>query len=546
MVDWNNDDAPVLGFIRLGVVKVAALLVFVLVAMCILATGVNAEGFENSSVSVSNGSVVVVEGATPELTITPEPTATTSIVIPRRIDQGACVEPGETIDIAGIGWYTGKLLWYGNWYEGYAGAGNNSIEAMYTVRSQELDNFYVDPAYFSTHLGYWYAVESFEDTGKSSGNDRIFKVSIECNTTKDKTEADRQVEAELNISHTLQEMLYETYSLPVKTEEGISLIVSRNTTSTFIAPHNARYWVFGKGSSGKYYDLSEPYDGYITFDKDMTNDLPESTHSVIFVHPGENTITEETYDSAKNALSSPFRTPEDLALAGLDPSVVRDRLIGRIGSSRDDTYTEWRMALQEPKIMVMKFAQEPIGDNKTFAMISGYTNVNDGDVLTVTLDANKVNGVTREKSTWHAQVVNNGGAVAYRTWNATFLIDFGEVFPGPHELTITSENGASATIPLYFRKEIDRHYVPESTINFVDNSPFVPTPTPEVIIKEVPGPVVREIVTVQMTPSPEQVQRAGEGVAAVWIIIGVVILAILAAVAAFALWMRSVYRRAKI
>jgi hypothetical protein len=75
-------------------------------------------------------------------------------------------------------------------------------------------------------------------------------------------------------------------------------------------------------------------------------------------------------------------------------------------------------------------------------------------------------------------VVDNGGQVAYRAWNTSFLIDFDNVFPGQHSLTVTSEDGASATVPFYVYNELAKHYQPEAYLEFIGNNPFIPTPTP--------------------------------------------------------------------
>lgn len=538
-MDWNNDDDIVFGFIRVGVLKVSLFLVLSIVALVVFTAAASAESFENATVSISGGSSIVVE----ELTTEPTPIPT-NVPVGRRIYQGECVVPGETIDIAGIGWYTGQLVYYGRYYDGFSGAGNSSVKALYSVRSQDLDHFYVEPSFFSQYTGWWYAVETYEDTGNAKGNDRIFRVENSCHTVKENVTIMQEA---INQTLIRQAILANMTHLPVKKENGISVIISRNATNSFNIPDpESRYWIFGPDSGGKYYDRSEePFSDRITFTQEMTNDLNDDVYSVIFVSPGRNTIVEETYDASKEAMSSPFREPEDLDMRGFSPMVVRDRLIQRISESRDDSYVEWKVALQDPSILIMKFSQEPLGSNVSYVAVSGYTNANVGDEITLVLDKALVNAETREKSTWHATVVDNGGMDAYRTWNTSFIIDFNNAFPGQHDITATTESGASAIVPIYFRHELPGHYIPPVTVNFIDNSPFLPTPTPEIIIKEVPGPVVTKIVTVTITPSTQQIHKEAEGVAFVWVAILVVVVMVIIAFAALVLWLNSVYRRTR-
>jgi hypothetical protein len=110
-----------------------------------------------------------------------------------------------------------------------------------------------------------------------------------------------------------------------------------------------------------------------------------------------------------------------------------------------------------------------------------------------------------------------------------------------HYFTVTSNEGATAIIPIYRRVELLPHYQPPEQLGFFDNSPFIPTPTPEVIIQKVPGPVQTVIQTVTITPSKGQIDAATFEVLSPWIIAGIIVLIGLILMA----WVWSAVRRVK-
>jgi len=127
-------------------------------------------------------------------------------------------------------------------------------------------------------------------------------------------------------------------------------------------------------------------------------------------------------------------------------------------------------------------------------MLKGYTNANPDTPLTIRIDANRTTGESYTLNTTMAYAVFNGGMAAYRTWNTTFIIDFNNVYPGYHDLTVTTDNGGKAIVPIYIRQELPLHYNPPTYLKFIDNSPFIePVVVEKEVIREVPK-IVTEIV----------------------------------------------------
>ncbi|MDD2246329.1 MAG: hypothetical protein PHC39_04525 [Proteiniphilum sp.] len=454
-------------------------------------------------VETTQQSYVVVETPTPTpVMMTPVPYPT-NVDPGRRIDQGECVAIGETIDIAGLGWYTGDITYYGRYYDGISGD-NASWQAVYSVDYRNLTNFYVEPEFFKYHTGYWYIDTYLEE---SHGNTRLFKVAQTC--VKTPKENQTVIQEAINQSKIFMEYAKNKSALPVKYEPGYDFIISKNVTTPMNSPNGSKSaWVFGINTPDKFYDMDLPYD-IIRFNKEDTVNLPEGQYDVFFINPGRNGIIEETYDRSTKTIVSPFRSQEDIPTIGVGSRLVESMLETKISESYDDSVSKWKIILQDPSIQIMKIDQMPLSNNHSYIVIAGYTNANAGDYLNIQFDADRINpnkGVSRN---WEAVVVDPMGMNAYRIWNVSFIMDFNMIPMGQHSFTVTSKDGASATVPIYRRAELAGHYIPPEEMGFFSNSPFIPTPTPQVIkeIEKVQITVIQTI-TIPVTPSQESVNNA--------------------------------------
>ncbi len=459
----------------------------------------------------------------------------------RRIEQGACVEPGETIDIAGIGWYSGIIAYYGRYYTWYAGGGNLSMEATYSIKPGELDHFYVDPVFFGNHPGYWYNYDPFTDNMVGShANDRLFYVQSSC-ALSSKENATEVIEA-FNESKARAAIRANLSKLTQKTKPGIDLILGKNTTISY-APeyYGSRAWVFGAGGDDTYYDIGT-MDGTI-FTKAMLERLPPGDYDIVFVSPGNNTVIEEIYDHREKNIYSPFRNSPNITVLGYVPTMTEGKLLERVAAT-DDDYTKIRISVEEPSIDIRKLDRADLPNNRSMLILSGYTNSFVGDSITVQIDPDKINGITKYYSTWNTEVVDNGGYGAYRTWNASLIVDFNNVFPGPHLLTVTSGSGGMASVPVYTRKELAEHYVPPEHIEYFDNSPFIPPVYINTTITiPVPGPT--RIIIEKVLPTEKEINDAGTAVAIVWYVVSAVVITLLYILYRFGKWMLNIYRRVK-
>jgi hypothetical protein len=355
----------------------------------------------------------------------------------------------------------------------------------------------------------------------------------------------------MNESRRLDGIRANMSAMPQKTITGVNLIISKNTTTSFNAPDNTHYWLFGTENDDRFYDVPTTNGAWttITFFKYQINDLSAGQYDVMFVKPGNNTIIEEIYNKSLRQITSPFVGVAPTDIAGLQPEVVEDRLKSRIAAT-DDSYEVWRIALQDPSVEIAQLTQTPINDNKSYVVLAGYTNANAGTNMTVQMDPKKNGGVERPGSVIHMTAVDNGGGGAYRIWNVSFIADYDILFAGPHDITVTSDTGGSGTIQLYVRSESPANANPPSIIHYIDNSPFIPTPTPITIIER-PTPItVYQTVTVPVTPSDEQVNKQQQIIMDATVkfyeIVGAVVLVILIILILFFRWMWRIYKRARL
>lgn len=473
------------------------------------------------------------------LVITPSVQATENISGIIRIDQGQCVEPNQTVDIAGLGWYSGYIEYFGRYYDGYGVGDSNDLQALYRIKATDLKHFWLDPSYFGDKYGWWYSGYTNNESS-SAGYDRLFYVAEHCNVTLEQKK--EIVQEAINESQMLAAMRANITALPIK-KSGYDVVISRGLTTSLEAKGGTHRWVFGTDADDGIYDIEVSPWNATTFEAQTTWNVKSGVYNVLLVSPGKNGILEEIYNAEKGVIESPFRSQQDTDIRGYDPQTVKDRLVAKIAGSYDDSIvSSWNLLLENPKIEVAKIDYRTLQNNHTMVAIAGYTNANYGDTLKIQMDVEK--GVALDTHTWVAEVVNNGGMSAYRSWNSSFIFFTQDENPGPHTFTVSSdETGATATVTFYIYRELADHYQSESKLQYVGNSPFLTPPTPEIIVKEVPGPV--QTVIVHDTPSPEEIRAVSDQSAwsvgstiIIWEII--VVFLILAG-----LWIRSAYRRAK-
>ena len=402
-----------------------------------------------------------------------------------RIQQGDCVVLGETIDISGDGWYTGQISYYGPFYGGYSDDVDANVVATYNIDSQNLTAVYIDPAFFIKYPGWWYMYYPGENGygNTTSGYDRLFYLGQTC-------QKPNATVAQMNVFNAtvLNQMRAANLSeIPVKTESTVNFIVSKNDTTTLPVVNQSHIWLFG--TTRGVYDIPTSPDNTTIFWGDHTiNDEP-GLYNMFEIQPDKINNYEVMYDRVHQTITSPFKSIHDISVVGMQPFTVESLLQDKINQSPDTNYTVAVIDLQDPDIQIMKLDQWKGIDNTTLFEIAGYTNANAGDTIHIFYDENRTTEWMHVKHEW--DVTAWGNQSAYRQWNLTFSINLQNEAPIMHSFTVTNDFGAVASIPFYVYHELPQDYQDQVYLNYIGNSPFIPTPTPEIITN-----TVKVVVTV--------------------------------------------------
>jgi hypothetical protein len=465
----------------------------------------------------------------------------------RQIQNGGCVEINATVDISSLGWGVQRLDYYNRWTDVFStGSAPPAYSIPIPYSAKALKTFWLDPSIFGTRTGYWY--QGYLGNGtEPAGNLRMFRVNATCPV--------KPIQEPINVTvNTIDKTVPDPLPyLPAKKEGNV--LLARGDEISVNAGSPVRWWLFGPGPDDivRDRDVSNPK-GTLTITEEDMHGLSTGDYRMLMIRAGDNQIYEEYYNPAYTpyrmadrtypVIESPFRSVEPVDIEGRQPGQVRDLLVKSVASSIDDSATEWTLHYQEPEIQVKQVnAIESEQTNSTWYNIRGYTNLAAGTVLTVTIDKYNLNEITRNIRETQATVIGSSNAGEWRQFNALIQVDYKNIFPGMHDVTVAAGDRTSQTVQVYIYKELPAHYVPPQYIEYTGVSPYV---TPQIIEKivtiEVPGPErVREV---HIAPTAEELQAAREK--ADWEIVRTIAgaLALLGAILGIGWWIRSAYRRA--
>lgn len=427
---------------------------------------------------------------------------------PVRIQQSDCVFPGETIDIGGMGWYSGHLDYFGMYFDEFSISENQTpliqIDIPYSPRKASW--YYVDPEIYNDRFGWWYV---HYDTDESKGNSRAFKVLPYCKTLVD------GVMAIQTVTNAENETLNETKRTPELLGElwdTSDVLLARGDWVAIETPsrREAKIWVFGNPYAA--YDFPSQGNNVVFNSTLELGGFASGMYNVSIVDPGKNDIYEVEYEPQHKMwqfsnvthpiLISPFRSVDIVDIYGLSTFEVEKRFLAMEHSSRDDTAIQWKLNFMEPEIRVMRIDQHITSPNYSYVDVRGYTNAINGTKITMRIDQSKLGNLTNDPDYNAVWVTNATGryANAWRQFGYRIQVDTNELSPGQHYFTLTNPQGALAIVPFYVYRELPAHYQPPEYIQYIGNSPFIPTPTPEKIIEQVTVQVPVEVIKTVVEP----------------------------------------------
>lgn len=452
-----------------------------------------------------------------------------------RVPQGGIVYWNETYDISGVaaGY---KYLVYTNPLTTAFAADNESITYMIELPQQKEPyyNFTITSDPFESRTGYWFRYNGDWD---SHVNNRAFRVVLErppANYTPNATER--------------QELALPP-APPIVPERHISdYLVVRG--DPFVVDYNwseASIWLFGRVTG--IYDR-RVVNGTATFNASEIDDLEPGSYTLVYYSPGANQRFElRIIDGTLEYFDSDAFRVRSLDVSYLSPMVLLDRLRW-LSNMNDDNFTEYKLEVQNPMIDIVSIDTIIVDAyNQTGVIqVRGHTNLANESVISFVLDEDKTPERTfdqsRMQNRWNTTTLSLDSPGSMRYFDYGIPVFLGQMPPGPHTITAYGSHNTRMNVDFWIYDVPEGSRPRNQTIRYVGGYEFVPTPTPEIVIKkEIVKEIVTQIVQVPVTPSNEQVHSEQMKVqwefwttVAMWLFAAIVIIAF--AGYAFLVWRR--------
>lgn len=457
-----------------------------------------------------------------------------------RITQGSTVYLNETYDISGAtGWAT-QLAWYGK----YAESPDSDIApVLITLPSRahtsEKSQYYytIDNDTFSKYPGRWF--QYYKDDSGEHGNLEAFYVELYKPFRLNQTDINGTISYNITSNVSVQKIIKPYILEEVKVSD---YLIARGDNFNLSVNKSTHAWLFGR--LNYLYDYKSSNDS-IFIGKDFINRLEPGSYTLLLQTPiVDGTDFTVRYNAVENSIDwfdpTLFAVHSE-SLEGSSPQVALEKLKNIFPSSHDK-YEIYKLEIQDPSISINKIDQ--VYKNGTTVLdVRGYTNAALGTIVKLTFDKDKQTARTLAQHTYIGDAKGDltGNMRYYQVYVPIMLDDLPN---GMHTIYATTDVGGEMFADFMVSELPADSYVPNATLKYIgDRNPWIPTPTPEVIIKK---ETVKEtiIVTVEVTPSNEQVRAQQEVVTnekiGFWvprIITGIIVLIVLLYLVS--VWLRS-------
>jgi hypothetical protein len=228
------------------------------------------------------------------------------------------------------------------------------------------------------------------------------------------------------------------------------------------------------------------------------------TYSMILQYPDAIGVY-EVFPEGERYVESAWKGVEGFWYAPMDTGTMKTRLLGMFADTAHfhGTVVEKKVVMGDQHVDITALSQTGRGN----AILEGITNLAAGDTITLVWDADRnveASDLARNTFTTKARGEDPG---AYRVWQAGLDVNLSSQAAGYHHVTARTPDGHTTTVEFYVREAFTPAEAPAGTIRYIDNSPFIPVPTPVVIEKEIPVTVI-QTVTIPVTPAYETVLEA--------------------------------------
>ena len=470
----------------IGLILFACLLVY---AVIIGFAGADSDDTHNDEIEINSTSIYIAQQHSPGYNYPIY-----------EVNQGDKVYLGDHVDISRVAAGNLALAWF---TLGEPTKTGTAYIIDLPQQKYKYYNVYIDPAVFKDKTGWWYKWNGYYEDG---GNTQAFYIIG--SERKDAVTAPVQA-----INKTLI----------VEREKEASELLTEKKVADYLAVHGQQFnisgktnpfkvWIFGQKSY--LYDLYEP--GYqIVLSKDQVQSLRAGSYTVVLQYAGNDTQFDVLWNADAEQLgnnpSTAWEQPKVIEEKGMQPSMVYDDLIGMLKET-DDWYEVYKMEVQEPAIQIMQMDEVEVRAAKEYYLnpskrgnvsvfrIVGYTNVLPGTMLKFALDEDDQTMVQ-----WFTGASTGTYEGSMRYFKVDVPVYWDETSAGMHTISGYTDVGGSIFSDFNINIAPEHSYIPSDTVKWVGNrNPWIPTPTPEVVIQE-KKVVVTKTVTIPVTPSNEQV-----------------------------------------
>jgi hypothetical protein len=233
-------------------------------------------------------------------------------------------------------------------------------------------------------------------------------------------------------------------------------------------------------------------------------DVPPGFYNMVIQAPDANGVY-EVFPAEGQRVDSLWKGVEGFWYAPLAPQMIKARLMEMFRDSAHfhGKIIEKTILVEEQSIAVTSVETASYGA----AVVRGTTNLAEGDVMKVAWDADRYVLAEDLKKYTTTTTAQGDDAGAYRVFMAVVAVNLNTQPVGDHHITLTTPDGHQTTVGFYVGESFAPFPTPQVTVHYLDNSPFLPTPTPLIIEKVVPVTVIQTII-VPVTPPYNTVLQA--------------------------------------
>jgi hypothetical protein len=406
-----------------------------------------------------------------------------------RISQGQCVEVGGVYDVSGVIGFTftessNQFAYHGKYETSVNPSDNSTISYIYKMPNDRKSYymFYINPEIFEDRLGYWYQYSGAYERG---ANKQAFYVSDRCI---------RNINESAFVDENNKPILINPY---VMEQRHATDILLSNDDPLFLNDNGLyRMWVFGLNNQYKILSRDVNITSDIPlFDESQVKEFRVGSYTILLQNTGNNSLYELGYEINnrtsfdKDMLIPALRTVDTIDITGYQPRMIQDKVEYILKNFTDDTYIKYNMDVQNPYVEITGYQEIRLGNtsfgNLSKLEVTGYTNKIPGTKINLIIDMDKISLKPGNKFQTMTIITEGGNIGDYRTFHGYIDLDYTDLAFGYHDLTAVLQDGSKSTVSFYIREEPKPYYTEPTYYKFVDGHPFIPIPTPEIIIKEV-------------------------------------------------------------